>query len=157
MGGGGAGTAVARDNVRRSTAATKWRIFWESTAGTRTNGCSRRMPSANDAARVPRSHEGELAEIGLDVALERRELRRLLRLLHHRGANGNRHEGQSVADRESASGAGAAAAPRLRSMLPPADLFNRRDPPPLPREASHGSRATALVCGEAGAARGLLP
>ena len=52
---------------------------------------------------------------------------------------------QFVADRESASGAGAAAVSRPRSTLPPADLFESRGTsPPLPREASHGSRATAL-------------
>ena len=33
--------------------------------------------------RVPRPHECELAEIGLHVPLQRRQLRRLLRLLHH--------------------------------------------------------------------------
>jgi hypothetical protein len=52
---------------------------------------------------------------------------------------------QFVADRESASGAGAAAVSRPRSTLSPADLFESRGTsPPLPREASHGSRATAL-------------
>ena len=134
--------------TENSIAATKWRMFWESRAGTRTNGVLLGCPSANDGARVPRSHERELAEIGFDIALDWRELRRLLRLLHHRGANGNRHTrcaSQFVADRESASGAGAAAVSRPRSTLPPADLFESRGTsPPLPREASHGSRATAL-------------
>lgn len=77
--------------TENSIAATKWRMFWESRAGTRTNGVLLGCPSANDGARVPRSHERELAEIGFDIALDWRELRRLLRLLHHRGANGNRH------------------------------------------------------------------
>ena len=69
--------------TENSIAATKWRMFWESRAGTRTNGVLLGCPSANDGARVPRSHERELAEIGFDIALDWRELRRLLRLLHH--------------------------------------------------------------------------
>lgn len=134
-----------------SIAVTRWKIFWKSRAGTRTNGVLLGCPSANVGARAY-------------LARTKVSLRRLGSTSRSSGASfdaffdfftiaaptgiGTRARPalQFVADRERASGAGAAAVSSTRSTLPPADLFESHGTsPPLPREASHGSWATALL------------